>query len=78
MVIATLLGALVGWWLDGRFGLKPWLLIVGALLGAGAGLFSFVRSMLALSKRDGQDRPDTDGKEQLTRRRDQNDDESPR
>ena len=37
------LPALFGLWLDGKWGTKPWLLIVGAVLGLLAGLRSLVR-----------------------------------
>lgn len=38
LVACTLVGALLGWWLDGLLGSKPWLMIGLLLLGAGAGL----------------------------------------
>ena len=36
----------VGWWLDGRMGVTPLLTILGALLGAGAGLYSIYHHMV--------------------------------
>ncbi len=30
----------VGAWLDGKFGTSPWLLVIGAFVGAGAGFYS--------------------------------------
>jgi len=36
LIIAPLLGAYIGRWLDGRFGTTPWLLIVGLVLGFAA------------------------------------------
>jgi len=34
--------ALVGWWVDGKVGTRPWLLIVGVFLGFGLGLYSMI------------------------------------
>lgn len=50
------LGAL-GWWLDGRFGTGPWLMIVGILLGAAGAFYSLVKRLGPVqSKRGGQPR----------------------
>ena len=38
--------ALVGYWLDGRFGTAPWLLIAGVILGLVGGLYNLVRESL--------------------------------
>ncbi len=35
--------ALLGHWLDGRFGTAPWLLLVGVLLGFGGGTLSLLK-----------------------------------
>ena len=34
-----------GWWLDGRFGTRPWLLIVGLFLGAGLAFYALLRAV---------------------------------
>lgn len=34
VAVATLLGGLLGWWLDGRYHTKPWLMLGGLVLGA--------------------------------------------
>jgi F0F1-type ATP synthase assembly protein I len=34
-------GAL-GWWLDGRFGTEPWLMIAGIFVGAAGAMYSLV------------------------------------
>lgn len=43
---ATMLvfGAL-GWWLDGKFGSAPWVMIFGIFLGAGLAFFSLLRAV---------------------------------
>ncbi len=37
LVVATVVGVFLGYWLDEVFGSKPWLMIVGLLVGAVAG-----------------------------------------
>lgn len=37
-------GAL-GWWLDGKLGLSPWLLIAGVFLGATGGFLALIRAV---------------------------------
>lgn len=39
-----LFGAL-GWWLDGRWGTGPWLLIVGVFLGASGAFLALLRAV---------------------------------
>jgi len=34
VAVATLLGGFLGWWLDGRWQTKPWLMLGGLVLGA--------------------------------------------
>lgn len=34
VAVATLLGGFLGWWLDGRFHTKPWLMLALLVLGA--------------------------------------------
>jgi ATP synthase protein I len=38
--LAVLLFLGVGAWLDGKLGTSPWLLVIGAFTGAGAGFYS--------------------------------------
>jgi len=45
----TVFGGL-GWWLDTRFGTTPWLLAVGALVGATGGMISAIRTALKQGK----------------------------
>ncbi len=44
----TAFGAL-GWWLDDRLGSKPWLLLVGVILGATGGMISVIRTAIRSS-----------------------------
>ena len=48
IVVPVLLGVGAGWWLDSKFGTEPWLLLVGALVGIGAGMLNFLRAVSAL------------------------------
>jgi ATP synthase protein I len=57
LVVATLLGYLGGNWLDGRLGTKPWLGVVGLLLGAAGGFVQLFRVVDALGRSSG----DSDG-----------------
>ena len=42
-------GLIVGWLLDRWLGTRPWLLVSGIVLGAGAGFYEFVRQTSKLS-----------------------------
>jgi F0F1-type ATP synthase assembly protein I len=47
MLIAPMLAfGGIGYWLDGRFGTKPWLLLAGLILGMIGGFASFFRLVL--------------------------------
>jgi F0F1-type ATP synthase assembly protein I len=39
--------ALVGYWVDGKFGTKPWGILVGVLVGLVGGLYNLIRESLA-------------------------------
>ncbi|MDA1265824.1 MAG: AtpZ/AtpI family protein [Planctomycetota bacterium] len=45
--------ALAGHWLDGRFGTRPLLLILGVLLGFAGGTISLVLAVRAVNRGDG-------------------------
>jgi len=51
MVGALLLGALLGWFLDGRLGTGPWCLVGGLGLGLVTGFWSLYRSLVGKGKR---------------------------
>jgi F0F1-type ATP synthase assembly protein I len=46
LVAPTVLGGAIGYWLDRRFGTRPWLLLGGLLFGMAAGFVSFIRMVL--------------------------------
>ena len=40
------LGIGLGWWLDEKYGTKPWLLLAGCLLGIVLGFYQFFKMVL--------------------------------
>ena len=44
------LGAGAGYWLDERFGTKPWLLLAGGVLGMVVAFYQFFRTVARLEK----------------------------
>lgn len=49
--VATLIGLYGGYWLDERFGSRPWLTLVGLALGLAAGFKNLARFVLDEQKR---------------------------
>ena len=49
-VVAVGLCAGLGWWLDGKFGTSPWLVIAGCGLGFTVGLWQMVRAANRMMK----------------------------
>ena len=47
---SVLLGLGAGYWLDRRLGTTPWLFLLGAMLGLGAGFLQFVKTVGARQK----------------------------
>lgn len=53
LALTAILMFLIGWWADLQLGTGPWLMVVGTLLGATAGMINFFRAIIGLgSKRD--------------------------
>ena len=50
-IIAVLVPGALGWWLDGKFGSRPWIMLAGGLLGFIAGLPILMRSVNSGTKR---------------------------
>ena len=46
---AVVAGLILGWLLDRWLGTRPWLLVVGIVLGAAAGFYEFIRASSKLS-----------------------------
>lgn len=42
--------ALIGWWLDGRYGWSPWGVVIGAALGLIGGTYNLIRQSLMAFK----------------------------
>ena len=47
---AVVAGLILGWLLDRWLGTRPWLLVVGIVLGIAAGLYEFIRTGSKLSE----------------------------
>jgi F0F1-type ATP synthase assembly protein I len=56
LVITIGLGALFGYWLDGKLGTKPAMIVVFSLLGIAVGMFSFLKTVLNIDKKKKSDR----------------------
>jgi len=52
LVVPILLGVFAGNWLDSRWGTRPWLLVVGSLLGIVVGFYSFLRRVIPMGRAD--------------------------
>ncbi len=50
LVAALVVGAVMGWLLDGWLGTRPWLLVVFILLGAAAGVLNVYRTAQELDR----------------------------
>lgn len=50
MVVATMIGVGLGWLGDRYLGTKPWLMLVGVIVGLAAGLLNVYRYMQQLQK----------------------------
>lgn len=50
-VVAILLCLYAGMWLDARLHTGPWLMLIGALVGASAGFYSMFRVLMSEDKR---------------------------
>src|SRR5215217_8479677 len=55
---ALLLFFFIGRWADGRFGTAPWLMIIGMIVGGGAGFYSMYTKLMAAQAREEQEMRD--------------------
>ncbi len=53
ILVATLIGLGLGYWLDGKLGTTPWLAIVFTFLGLAAGLYESVMILIKVSRGNG-------------------------
>ncbi len=70
MGVAAAIGYGIGWWLDSRFGTRPYLMLVMLLLGIAAGFRGLIRAAREAAReqdeqdeQDKQDKQDNDGKQ---------------
>jgi ATP synthase protein I len=62
MLVAPMLGlGALGWWIDGRFGTGPWVMVAGLLLGMVGGFVNFLQLVLPKRRDGGGDRDDSGG-----------------
>ena len=54
MAVAVVLMIFLGRWLDDKFGTDPWLMTLGALIGSGGGLYSFIKTALEVSRAESE------------------------
>lgn len=65
--ISVALGALLGWWLDGKFGTKPWLMLVFLIIGVIAGFRGVLRAVARAEKADRAERAERANREEHPR-----------
>lgn len=52
-LVASIIGpTLLGWWLDGKFGTEPWLVVTGMLLGLVGGFYNLLKALLSLGSQE--------------------------
>ena len=47
--------ALLGYWIDGRFGTAPWGLVAGVVIGLVGGLYNLIKQSMAAMREAGDD-----------------------
>jgi ATP synthase protein I len=62
LVVATVIGYLIGHYLDGRYGTAPWLTLVFLLLGIAAGFKNLYDQTRRLMDVDNRDKKGNDGR----------------
>lgn len=51
--VAVLVGGVGGWWLDGKLGTSPLLVVLGFIVGLGAGFLLLFRTVKMVEKKNG-------------------------
>jgi ATP synthase protein I len=52
LAVTILIFLFIGRWVDGKLGTAPWFMVIGAFLGGTAGMYSFIRTVIRLEKKD--------------------------
>lgn len=47
LAVCTIGGSVTGWWLDKLWGTAPWMLLLGIVLGLGAGIYGVIKLLQA-------------------------------
>jgi len=50
LAVTILLGLGGGYWLDSRFGTRPWFFLLGGVLGLGLALYQFFKTVAGLKR----------------------------
>lgn len=51
LAVTVVLMFFLGSWLDEKWGTTPWMMLLGILFGASAGLYSFIKTVYSLEKK---------------------------
>ena len=54
LAAAVVLFFFVGRWVDGALGTAPWFMLIGALAGAGGGLYTFIKTAINVGNRESE------------------------
>lgn len=60
LAVTVILMFFIGYWLDEKFGTKPYLMIGFSLLGSFAAIYNFIRNVLSLSEKEKKDEKSSD------------------
>ena len=63
LAAAVALFFFLGRWLDEKMGTGPWLMLIGALIGAGGGLYGFIRTAVKAGNEENAVSRETEGHE---------------
>ena len=58
LTVATFIGAMLGYGVDQFFGIRPWGLAIGVILGAAAGSLNVYRAAMLLTEEQNTDEDD--------------------
>jgi F0F1-type ATP synthase assembly protein I len=55
LTLAVVVFFFIGYWLDQKWNTSPWLTLTGATIGAGGGMYKFIREAMKLSDQSDED-----------------------